>query len=104
MGTQPIVQNRDFNQRQIKRIFYRRLGIAVWVSFLAAAVQTMVFFAQFDPAYLNEIANITISINRWQGYAVGFSFFWGFNFVTGFLCGVVMALPRTRLAKRRPTH
>ena len=100
MGTQPIVKNRDFNERQIKRIFYRRLGIVTWVSFVAAALQTMIFFAQFDPAYLNEIASITISIDRWQGYALGFVFFWSFTFVTGLFCGVVMALPRTRLAQR----
>lgn len=100
MGTQPIVKNRDFNERQIKRIFYRRLGIVTWVSFVAAALQTMIFFAQFDPAYLNEIASITISIDRWQGYALGFVFFWSFTFITGLFCGVVMALPRTRLAQR----
>lgn len=100
MGTQPIVKNRDFNERQIKRIFYRRLGTVVWVSFLAATVQTMIFFAQFDPAYLNEIASITISIGRWQGYALGFVFFWSFTFITGLFCGVIMALPRTKLAQR----
>ncbi|MCX7545834.1 hypothetical protein [Marinicella gelatinilytica] len=100
MPTQPITANKDFNERQIKRIFYRRLGIAIWVSFLVAAVQSVVFFAQFDPAYLNEIASITISIGRWQGYALGFVFFWGFNFITGLFCGVIMAMPRTKLAQR----
>ncbi|KAA3638912.1 MAG: hypothetical protein DWP95_11595 [Proteobacteria bacterium] len=103
MPTQPITSNSDFNERQIKRIFYRRLGIVIWVSFLVAAAQAVVFFAQFDPAYLNEIASITISIGRWQGYALGFVFFWSFNFITGLLCGVVMALPRTKLAQKT-TH
>jgi|SRR5690554_6201594 len=100
MPTQPIIANRDFNERQIKRIFYRRLGIVIWVSFLAAIFQAVVFFAQFDPAYLNEIASITISIDRWQGYALGFVFFWSFNFITGLFCGVIMAMPRTKLAQR----
>jgi capsular polysaccharide biosynthesis protein len=100
MNHQPITDQSQFNERQIKRIFYRRLGTVVWVSFLAAAVQTMIFFAQFDPAYLNEIASITISIGRWQGYALGFVFFWTFTFIAGLFCGVVMALPRTKLAQR----
>ena len=99
MGTRPVTDQSQFNERQIKRIFYRRLGTAVGVSFLAAAVQTMIFFAQFDPAYLNEIASITISIDRWQGYALGFVFFWLFSFITGLFCGVIMALPRTKLAQ-----
>ena len=103
MSSQPKIADKDFNKRQIKRIFYRRLGIVTWVSFLAAAVQTMIFFAQFDPAYLNEIASITISIGRWQGYALGFVFFWSFNFITGLFCDVIMALPRTKLAQK-PTH
>lgn len=100
MPTQAITEKNLFNERQIKRIFYRRLGIVIWVSFLLAAVQTMVFFAQFDPAYLNEIASITISIGRWQGYALGFVFFWAFSFITGLFCGVIMALPRTKLAQK----
>lgn len=100
MGSQPVTDKSQFNERQIKRIFYRRLGTVVWVSFLAAAAQTMVFFAQFDPAYLNEIASITISIGHWQGYALGFVFFWSFTFITGLFCGVIMALPRTKLAQK----
>ena len=100
MESQSTTAQSQFNERQIKRIFYRRLGTVIWVSFLAAAVQTMIFFAQFDPAYLNEIASITISIGRWQGYALGFVFFWGFNFITGLFCGVIMAMPRTKLAQR----
>ncbi len=100
MPTQPITANRDFNERQIKRIFYRRLAIVIWVSFLLAVAQAVIFFAQFDPAYLNEIASITISIDRWQGYALGFVFFWAFNFITGLFCGVIMAMPRTKLAQR----
>lgn len=100
MTTRYPADNSQFNERQIKRIFYRRLGTVIWISFLAAAVQAIIFFAQFDPAYLNEIASITISIGRWQGYALGFTFFWTFNFTTGLFCGVIMALPRTKLAQK----
>lgn len=104
MGTEPIVKNRGFNDRQIKRIFYRRLGIVIWVSFLTAAVESVLFFALFDPAYLGQLSSFAIDITRWQGYALGFVFFWAFTFVAGLFCGVVMALPRTRLAKRNPHH
>jgi hypothetical protein len=103
MPTRSTHTDGNFNERQIKRIFYRRLGTVIWVSFLAAAVQAMIFFAQFDPSYLNEIASITLSIGRWQGYALGFVFFWSFNFITGLFCGVIMALPRTKLAQKT-TH
>lgn len=104
MGTEPIVKNQGFNDRQIKRIFYRRLGIVMWVSFLAAAIESMLFFAMFDPAYLGQLSDFAFDITQWQGYAFGFVFFWAFTFISGLFCGVVMALPRTRLAKRNPNH
>lgn len=100
MPTQPIVKNRNFNQRQIKRIFIRRLAIVTWVSFLAAAVQTMVFFALFDPVYLGQLSSWPAVLTHWQGYAMGFAFFWFFSFISGFVIGIVMALPRTQLAKK----
>ncbi len=100
MATEPVVKNQGFNERQIKRIFYRRMGIVLWVSFFTAAVQSMVFFALFDPAYLGQLSSFATDISRWQGYALGFVFFWAFTFSAALFCGVVMALPRTRLAKR----
>jgi len=102
MSTEPIVNNHEFNERQIRRIFYRRMGIVLWVSFFTAAVQSMVFFALFDPAYLGQLSSFAIDITRWQGYALGFGFFWAFTFSAALFAGVVMALPRTRLAKRSP--
>lgn len=102
MGTEPIVKNRDFNDRQIKRIFYRRLGIVIWVSFFTAAVESMVFFALFDPSYLGQLSSFSVDITQWQGYAIGFVFFWAFTFSAALFSGVVLALPRSRLAKRNP--
>ncbi len=99
--TEPIVRNRDFNARQVRRIFLRRTGIALWVSFVLAGIQTAVFFSQFDPVELSLIAETGWHMTRKLGYTLGFAFFWLFTFICGFMCGVVMALPRTRLAKRR---
>ena len=91
-----------FNQRQLKRIFYRRLGIVVWVSFFCACMESMVFFALFDPEYLGQLSSFAVDLTRWQGYALGFVFFWVFTFLAALFAGVVMALPRTKLAKRPP--
>lgn len=100
MTSEPTVKTQDYNQRQIKRIFYRRMGIVLWVSFFTAAVQSMVFFALFDPAYLGQLSSFEVNLSQWQGYAIGFVFFWAFTFSAALFSGVVMALPRTQLAKR----
>jgi hypothetical protein len=90
----------EFNQRQLKRIFYRRLAVVIWVSFLVAAVQTMIFFAMFDPELLAELSTWGVTLEATQGYTLGFVFFWLFNLITAFIVGIVMVLPRTKLAKR----
>jgi len=104
MATEPIIKNQGFNERQIKRIFYRRMAIVLWVSFFTAAVESMVFFALFDPSYLGQLSSFSMDITQWQGYAIGFIFFWAFTFSAALFSGVVMALPRTRLAKRLPNN
>ncbi|HHL32126.1 MAG TPA: hypothetical protein ENJ41_06030 [Oceanospirillales bacterium] len=90
----------NFNQRQLKRIFYRRLAVVIWSSFLVAAVQTMVFFAVFEPQLLGQLSTWSIDIGSTQGYTIGFLFFWVFNLITAVLVGMVLVLPRTKLAKR----
>ena len=52
------------------------IAIVVWISFLSAAVGTMVFFALFDPVDLTGIFGDDLDIGREAGYAVGFFFFW----------------------------
>ena len=72
----------------------------VWVSFLSAAVGTMVFFALFDPVLI--WADLGREVSREAGYAAGFFFFWGLSAATS---GVTAWLVRTapkRDAKRRP--
>ena len=89
----------SFNERQLKRIFYRRLAVVLWTSFLVAAAQTMVFFAIFDPQLLLQLSTWSVEVSATQGYTFGFVFFWVFSFVATFLDGIEMVLPRTRLAQ-----
>jgi hypothetical protein len=74
----------------------------IWISFLSAAVATMIFFAVFDPAELGGMLDEDLDFSRDAGYAAGFFFFW----VLCALCaGVTAFLVRTapkRDAKRRP--
>jgi len=52
------------------------IAIVVWISFLSAAVGTMLFFALFDPVDLSGIFDPEFEIGREAGYAAGFFFFW----------------------------
>lgn len=47
-----------------------------WISFLSAAVATMVFFAFFDPVELSGIIDPALEISHDAGYAAGFFIFW----------------------------
>ena len=93
------IQSPEYNQRQLKRIFYRRLAVVIWSSFLVAAVQTMVFFAIFEPELLGQLSTWSVMVSAIQGYTIGFVFFWSFNLITAVLVGLVLVLPRTKLAK-----
>jgi hypothetical protein len=75
------------------------LAVVVWSSFLVAAVQTMVFFAIFEPELLGQLSTWSVMIDAIQGYTIGFVFFWIFNLITAVLVGLVLVLPRTKLAK-----
>jgi hypothetical protein len=64
----------------------------VWISFLTAAMGTMVFFALFDPVDLSGIFDEDLEIGRDAGYAAGFFFFW---FLCALCSGVTAFLVRT---------
>jgi len=64
----------------------------VWISFLSAAIGTMVFFALFDPIDLGSVFDEDLVIGRDAGYAVGFFFFW---ILCGICSGVTAFLVRT---------
>ena len=76
------------------------IAIVVWISFLAAAIGTMLFFALFDPVDLGGVFDDDLHIGREAGYAAGFFFFW---LLTAIASGVTAWLVRTapRRAKKR---
>ena len=72
----------------------------IWISFLCAAVGTMVFFALFDPVDLVSAFDQDLEIDRDAGYAAGFFFFW----VLALICsGITAYLVRTA-PKRDAAH
>ena len=65
---------------------WRDVGIVLWPSFLAAALETMFFFAVFDPVDIGEgTALADLVANHNAGYALGFFFFWAFTTLSGAL-------------------
>ncbi|MDX1500130.1 MAG: hypothetical protein R3176_09545 [Woeseiaceae bacterium] len=52
------------------------VATAGWISFLAAAIATMVFFAIFDPVEIAALLDPELEISRDAGYAIGFFAFW----------------------------
>jgi hypothetical protein len=72
------------------------VAIVAWISFLSAAVGTMLFFALFDPVELSVIFDPEADVSRDAGYAAGFFFFW-------VLCAACSALTAwlVRTAPRR---
>lgn len=66
------------------------VAAVVWISFLAASVATMLFFALFDPVEL--FATVGREIDSQSGYALGFFFFW---FISAGCSAVTAWLVRT---------
>lgn len=84
----------------------------LWVSFLTAAVATMVFFAAVDPEVLSGNNTLGWHISRDAGYALGFFGLWLLTASTGALVVILVRtehqaqdIPgvkaRKRAAKRR---
>lgn len=76
------------------------VATVVWISFLTAAVATMLFFAVFDPVELVATVDPELEISRDAGYAVGFFFFW---IIAAGCSGVTAWLVRTA-PKRDAQH
>ena len=73
----------------------------VWISFLTAAIATMVFFAVFDPVDLTGIFDADIDIGANAGYAAGFFFFWVLCAVCSGLTAFLVRTAPKRDAKHR---
>ncbi len=69
--------------------FWRRrqrdIANMLWISFLMAAIATMVFFAMIDPELLSGTTSPGWHISRETGYAIGFFGFWALTLATSFL-------------------
>lgn len=75
------------------------VATVVWISFLSAAIATMLFFAVFDPVEL--AAEFDLEIGRQAGYAAGFFFFWILAAISsGLTAWLVRTAPR-RNSKQR---
>ena len=66
------------------------VATVIWISFLAASVATMLFFALFDPVEL--LATVDVEVGSQTGYAIGFFFFW---LISAGCSGVTAWLVRT---------
>ena len=73
----------------------------VWISFLSAAVGTMVFFAVFDPVALSGVFDEDLEIDRDAGYAAGFFFFWLLSLACSALTAFLVRTAPKRDAKHR---
>jgi hypothetical protein len=72
----------------------------VWISFLSAAVGTMVFFAVFDPVALSGVFDEDLEIDRDAGYAAGFFLFW----LLSLACSALTAFLVRTAPKRDTKH
>jgi hypothetical protein len=70
----------------------RDIAYVLWISFLTAAVATMVFFASVDPEVLSGNNTLGWRISRDAGYALGFFGFW---LLTASTAALVVMLVRT---------
>lgn len=73
----------------------------VWISFLIAAIGTMVFFALFDPVELSGIFDEDLEIGHDAGYAAGFFFFWVLCAICSGLTAFLVRTAPKRDAKHR---
>ncbi|PWQ96586.1 hypothetical protein [Leucothrix pacifica] len=80
---------------------YRRIGVVVWVSFVAAAVATALFFATFDPLVIVESATYPLDWSRTTSYSIGFFLFWGLTSATGAMVAWLIHLPERSAALLR---
>ena len=76
------------------------VATVLWISFLSAAVATMLFFALFDPVEIATTIDPELEIDRQAGYAIGFFFFWA---LAAACSGVTAWLVRTA-PKRDQQH
>jgi len=63
----------------------QKYAVLSWISFLIAAVFTMLLFAFVDPLLIVDSINVAMIESRNAGYAIGFFFLWANGWVAGWL-------------------
>ncbi len=61
----------------------QKFAVLSWITFLVAAVFTMLFFAFVDPLLIVDAINLDLFESSNAGYAIGFFFFWANGWVAG---------------------
>ncbi len=85
--------------------FNERIGVTLWASFLAACLETVVFFAYFDPAVLggDQLAPLWLAM-RPIAYGAGFFFFWVFTFLGSSLTAYLLDSSPNSAPKSMESH
>lgn len=63
----------------------QKYAVLSWITFLVAAVFTMIFFAFIDPLFVVDALGLEFVDSRNAGYAIGFFFLWMNSWVAGWL-------------------
>ena len=86
------------------RRWHEDLGLVLWPSFLVASIETMAFFATFDPLALYDHAEVLREAfaPRVFGYSVGFFFFWSLTATASALTLFLARSGRTPVLDRTP--
>lgn len=63
----------------------QKYAVLTWISFLIAAVFTMLMFAFIDPLLIVDSINVAMFESRNAGYAIGFFFLWANGWFAGWL-------------------
>jgi hypothetical protein len=85
--------------------FGERVSVISWTSFLAACLETMVFFAYFDPMILDGVETTpTWLALRPAAYAAGFFFFWIFTFAGSTLTAYMLDSSRNAAPNSAKYH
>ena len=61
----------------------QKIAVLSWITFLTAAIFTMLFFAFVDPLFIVDAIGLEMFDSRNAGYAIGFFFFWVNGWVAG---------------------
>ncbi|MEL7310320.1 MAG: hypothetical protein AAFN07_02305 [Pseudomonadota bacterium] len=74
---------------------WQKRAVLVWISFLIAAVMSLVFFGLVDPVDLLQTSAIDFGDGRERGYALLFFFFWGGTATSAWLALRLTRRPRS---------